>query len=305
MVGAFWKLAVAVIVGVLVVAVILGVRLANQPPPIFPLPPLADGAVPADPVDPGGLTAEELRENLNEGREAEAAPLARWPGVARREGDILTIAADGRDLASFTDAGYCDGFDQCSHWRFQGVMTLRGRTYPWLTLFQGEGSEIAYLVMPGGDLIGAAGEPAVSPDGRWLVVTYDEGDMGGGMTIFEVRPRGLVRVADSGDSYLGCEAGAWTAEGLSLTCSVAAEKDYRLLSARLVRRQTGWSVAPTAELDATRKQVLAKPTVPLTEIAISAVDDKAAEGGDDGASAAYEIGKGYRKLTPATVAPTG
>lgn len=298
MIGKFGKLGLAVLAGALAVAVALSVRLARQPPPIFPLPPLTNGAIPADTPEPGGPTADELRENLKEGREAEAAPLAQWPGVARREGDVLTIAAGGRDLASFTDGGYCDGFDQCSHWRFQGVMTLGGKAYPWLTLFQGEGSDIAYLVTPGGDLIGAAGQPAVSPDRRWLVVTFDEGDMGGGMTIFEVRPQGPVRVADSGDGDLGCEPGKWTAEGLSLTCSLAAEKDYRWVRARLVRDQAGWRVVQTAELDATRKHVLAKPMAPLTEIAIPAVDDKV---GDVGA--AYEIGKGYRKLAPAIAAP--
>jgi len=291
MIGKFWKLAVAMGLGVLVVGVILSVRLANQPPPIFPLPPLTGGSVPADPADPQGPTVDELRENLKDGREAEAAPMARWPGVARREGDVLTIAAGGRDLASFTDGGYCDGFDQCSHWRFQGVMTLGGKAYPWLTLFHGEGSEIAYLVTPRGDLIGASGEPVASPDGRWLTIAFDDVDMGGGMTIFEVRPEGPVAVADSD---LGCAAGAWTADGLSLTCSIPGERSFRWVRARLVRDSSGWRILPTAELDETRKQVLAKPTAPLSAIAVSAVEDR----GDD-AGATYEIGKGYRKLASA------
>lgn len=203
----------------------------------------------------------------------------------------MTIAADGRDLASFTDGGYCDGFDQCSHWRFRGVMTLGGKAYPWLTLFHGEGSEIAYLVTPRGDLIGASGEPVASPDGRWLTIAFDDVDMGGGMTIFEVRPEGPVAVADSD---LGCAAGAWTADGLSLTCSIPGEKSFRWVRARLVRGSSGWRILPTAELDETRKQVLAKPTAPLAAIAVSAVEDR----GDD-AGATYEIGKGYRKLASA------
>lgn len=292
MVGRFGKLVLAVGAGTLAVGVFLTIRLASQPPPLFPLSAIPQGdAAPAYPNDPGGPTNAELQANLKEGREQEAAPMARWPGVARREGDVLTIALAGHDLASFTDGGYCDGFDQCSHWRFQGVMTLGGKAYPWLTLFHGEGSEIAYLVTPRGDLIGASGEPVASPDGRWLVMAFDDVDMGGGMTIFEVRPDGPVAVADSD---LGCAPGAWTAEGLSLTCSIAGEREYRWVKARLVGGQAGWRVRPTAELDATRKRVLAKPTAPLTEIAVTAVDEKG-----DGADAAYEIGKGYRKLAPA------
>lgn len=292
MVGRFGTLVLAIVAGTLAVGVFLTIRLASQPPPLFPLPAIPQGdAAPAYPEDPGGPTNAELQASLKEGREEEAAPMARWPGVARRAGDVLTIAADGHDLASFTDAGYCDGFDQCSRWRFGGVMILGGKPYPWLTLFQGEGWDIAYFVTPGGELIGAAGDPIVSSDGRWMVVAYDDGDMGGGMTIFEVRPEGPVQVAETD---LACTAGAWTADGLSLTCSIPGERNFRWVRARLVRGSSGWRILPTAELDETRKQVLAKPTAPLSAIAVSAVEDR----GDD-AGATYEIGKGYRKLARA------
>jgi hypothetical protein len=289
MVGKSGTLAIAILAGALAVAVALSVRLANQPPPAFPLPPSPVGdAAPADPADPGGPTKAELRESLEEGREAEAAPMARWPGVARREGDVLTIAADSRDLAGFTDAGYCDGFDQCSRWRFQGVMTLGGKAYPWLTLFQGEGEETAYLVTPGGGLIGAVGEPVASPDGRWLVVAFDDDDWGGGTTLFEVRPEGPVLVAGSD---LACRAGDWPAGGrLSLICTLDDGKALRRVKAQLVGGEAGWRVRPTAELDPAGKKVLARPTAPLVEIAIPALKAE-----NDG-RADYEAGKGYRKL---------
>jgi hypothetical protein len=275
MVGKFGKLGVAVLVGALAVAAALSVRLANQPPPAFPLPPLPVGdATPDNPADPGGPTKAELASSLNEGREAESAPMAHWPGVARREGDVLTIAAGGRDLASFTDANYCDGFDECSCWRFQGVMTLGGKAYPWLTFFHGEGWEIAYLVTPTGELIGAPGDPVVSPDGRWLVVAFNDPDMAGGVSIFEVRPQGPVLVA-SGD--LGCEAKAWTVnDRLPLTCVVNDQKAQRWMSAELVQRGGVWRVRPVAELDASTKKPLSRQAAtlaaPLVEAEVPLAD---------------------------------
>ena len=293
MIGKFGKLGIAIVAGALAVGVALSVRLASQPPPTFPLPPVTADSAPADPADPGGATKAELRDSLKEGRELEVAPMARWPGVARRQGDVLTITADGRDLASFTDADYCDGFDQCSRWRFQGVMTLGGKAYPWLTLFHGEGEETAYLVAPSGGLIGAVGEPVVSPDGRWLVVAYDDDDWGGGLTIFEVRPKGPVLVAGSD---LACRADAWSADGrLTLVCMIESEKASRHVKAQLVRSHAGWRVRPIAELDPTRREIVIKPTAPLTEIAIPALEDE----GDSDVAPTYETLKGYRKLASA------
>jgi hypothetical protein len=291
MIGKFGKLGIVIVAGALAVGLALSIRLANQPPPDFPPPANLADVLPAYPADPGGPTKAELASSLRDGREAEAAPMSRWPGVARREGDALTIAVNGRDLARFTDSGYCDGFDQCSRWRFQGVMTLGGKAYPWLTFFHGEGWETAYLVTSGGELIGAMGDPVVSPDGRWLVVAFNDPDVGGGVRIFEVRPEGPVLVAGSD---LGCEAKGWPDGGnLSLACLAEPQGVVpRWLSAELVRGESGWRVRPLGELDPVHKKSLVKPTASLTEIAIPALEDEE----DGGVGLAYEVSKGYRKL---------
>jgi hypothetical protein len=237
-----------------------------------------------------GVSGAELRESLAKGREAEAAPMARWPSVARRDGDVLTIAVGGRSVASFKDGGECDGFDQCSRWRFQGVWSLGGKTYPWLTFFNGEGEETAYLVDGPGRLVGAQGLPSASPDGRWLVVAFNDPDTEGGLTIFEAGPTGLVMVADA-PARLGCQAGEWhDAARLALTCMDAKSLRQRWLKANLVLRDGAWSVRPIAELDPVTKAPLARPFEPLVEIPTLT---NVQEGDGD---YAYESGKGYRRL---------
>ncbi|CAN5509223.1 hypothetical protein BH10PSE3_BH10PSE3_27590 [soil metagenome] len=290
MVGKFGKIGIAVAAGALAMGVAMSVRLANQPPPAFSPSAAKSGDVPASPADPDGPTRAELRESLKEGREQETAPMAQWPGVARREGDVLTIASDGHDLASFTDANYCDGFDQCSRWRFQGVWRLGGRDYPWLSFFHGEGWEMAYMIGESGELVGAQGEPSASPDGRWLVVAYDDPDTGGAVTVFEPGPRGLRSVAFS--DLVACRAGAWKSDTrLEMTCTDSGEKDQRSLAVDLVRDSRGWRIKPRAELDAKTRLPLARPTRPLRDVDVpSVVSDRS------GLEDTYEVEKGYRRL---------
>jgi hypothetical protein len=241
-------------------------------------------------MSPAEIEADR-RRNFEFKRDQETAPFARWPGVARREGDVLIIRADGRDVASFTDTGYCDGFDQCGRWRFQGVLRLGGRNYPWLTFFHGEFQKTAYIVGASGELFSAQGEPSASPDGRWLVVAYNEPDLGGSVAVFEAGPRGLRLVAASEAAV--CRAESWKGDQrLTMTCTDSdATTPQRALSADLVRDEHGWRVEPRAELDGATGRPLAEPARPLVNIEIPAVKDEGAPEDD-----AYEVEKGYRRL---------
>ena len=276
-------------VGAGAVAGLLAWRAANTPEPIFPLPAAAPAHVEGQ-MSPAEIEADRQR-NLAFERDQETAPFARWPGVARRQGEVLTLRAGDRDVASFTDTGYCDGFDQCARWRFRGVWRLGGRDYPWLTFFHGEGEETAYIVDASGGLAAAQGDPSASPDGRWLVVAYDDPDTDGAVAVFEAGAQGLRLVATS--DIAACRAGAWKSERrLAMTCTESsATQPQRLLAADLVRDALGWRITPTAELDGKTHQPLARPTRPLADTALTAVNDDGTPEDDS-----YEVEKGYRRL---------
>lgn len=274
------------------VVLVVAATLAACGAPDAPAPVTARPA-PAAAIDPNAMTPAEIeadrQQNLAFERDQETAPFSRWPGVARRQGDVLVVHVGGRDVASFTDTGYCDGFDQCGRWRFRGVWRLGGRDYPWLTFFHGEGEETAYLIDASGQLVGAMGEPSVSPDGRWLVVAYDDPDTEGAVTVYEAGPEGL-RLAAARD--VACQPQAWKGPArLAMTCTDSDPmKGQRLLAADLVPYDIGWRVEPSAELDAKTRKPLAKPTRPLAKVDVPAVKDASPE------DVAYEVEKGYRRL---------
>ena len=283
------RIGLAVAVGAAAVAGLLAWRAANTPEPIFPVPAAAPAHVEGQ-MSPAEIEADRQR-NLAFERDQEAAPFARWPGVARRQGDVLTLRAGGRDVASFTDTGYCDGFDQCARWRFQGVWRLGGQDYPWLTFFHGEGEETAYIVDASGGLAAAQGDPSASPDGRWLVVAYVDPDTDGAVAVFEAGAQGL-RLAATSD-IAACRAGAWKSERrLAMTCMDSDPmKGQRWLAADLARDARGWRITPTAELDGKTQQPLARPTRPLADTALTAVNDDGTPEDDS-----YEVEKGYKRL---------
>ncbi|KRA76159.1 hypothetical protein ASD89_00035 [Caulobacter sp. Root656] len=289
MVGKFGKLAIAIGMAALVVGVALSIRSAHQPPPVFPMPEAAPVSA-GDAMSPAEIEADR-RRNLAFERDQETAPFARWPGVARREGDVLIIRAGDRDAASFTDTGYCDGFDQCARWRFRGVWRLGGWDYPWLTFFHGEGEETAYIIDARGQLFAAQGEPLASPDGRWLVVAYDDPDTQGAVTVFEAGASGLRLAAFS--DVASCRAEAWKSGArLAMICTDSDPmKGQRPLAADLVRGARGWRIEPSAELDAKTRQPLAQPTRPLVDVELTTSKDHGAPESD-----AYEVEKGYRRL---------
>jgi len=284
---------IAVAIGV-VLAGALAWHLANRPKP----------ALPVEIVEPasGEMSAAEIEadrlKNLAFERDQETAPLARWSGVARREGDVLTIRLAGRDVASFTDSGYCDGFDQCARWRFRGVWHLGGRDYPWLTFFHGEGEEMAFFTDTSGALFGAAGEPSASPDGRWMVLAYNDPDMGGSVSVFEAAPGGLNLVADS--DLAGCDAVEWEDDAhLAMICIDSdTSTGQRYMTAVLGKDERGWRITPRAELDPATKQPLAMPSRPLVGFELKAVDDTQAppDLGQDEGDGNYLVEKGYKRL---------
>lgn len=276
-------------VGASAVAGLLAWRAAKTPEPLFPLPAAAPAHVEGQ-MSPAEIEADRQR-NLTFERDQETAPFARSPGVARRQGDVLTLRAGDRDVASFTDAGYCDGFDQCARWRFRGVWRLGGRDYPWLTFFHGEGEETAYIIDATGRLFAAQGEPLASPDGRWLVVAYDDPDTQGAVTVFKAGASGLRLAAFS--DVASCRAEAWKSGArLAMTCTDSDPmKGQRLLAADLVRGARGWRIEPRAELDAKTRHPLAQPTRPLVDVELTTSKDHGAPESD-----AYEVEKGYRRL---------
>ncbi|WP_156035532.1 hypothetical protein [Caulobacter sp. UNC358MFTsu5.1] len=274
---------------VMVVAATLAACEAPDAPAPVPARPAPTAA-----IDPNAMTPAEIeadrQQNLAFERDQETAPFSRWPGVARRQGDVLVVHVGGRDVASFTDTGYCDGFDQCARWRFRGVWRLGGRDYPWLTFFHGEGEEMAYLVDAAGGLVSALGDPSASPDGRWLVIANEDPDSGGGVSVFEAGPRGL-RLAAASD-IAACRAGAWKDNGrLAVTCAESdPAKGERLVAADLVAGEVGWRIEPRAELDAKTRQPLARPSRPLVGLDVPLILN------EHPADVAYEVEKGYRLL---------
>ena len=152
-----WKLRIAV--AAVAVATLAVVIFQSDPNRAFKAP-RADGARHA-------ATAEG---DPAAGRTEEAAAIATHDGLARRRDDFLFISQNGGDTARFRDLGYCDGFDQCSRWRFKGVLRDGKHVYPLVTLFGGPGQNRAYLVAPSGVVFRVNDRLVPSPDGKVLVV---------------------------------------------------------------------------------------------------------------------------------------
>lgn len=265
-----WLIALAVMAGSLAVAGGLAVRreraLAAEGPAYVPAPSEEYALVFAEmAIDEKRL----LRESLGAGREAEARRIAATPGLARREGDVLFIRHDWRDVASFADdANLCEGFDNCSRWRFLGELALGPHRYPYVSFFHGEGDEITLLVDGRGELVVLGqGFPSASPDGRWLVMAGHD-DYGSNLSVFAVGPDGLKFVASSEEA---CQPARWLAhDRLEMVCEFQAGESAR---AMLVHDR-GW------RLDA-------PPDAPRP---VPAVKSEA----DDGVG--YFGRKGYRRL---------
>ena len=173
-----WKLRIAV-VGIALATIVVAV-FQSDPNRAFKT---SHGATAHHPVQAGG--------DRDVGRAEEAAAITAQPGLARRRDDFLFISQNGGDTARFRDLGYCDGFDQCSRWRFKGVLRDGKHAYPLVTLFSGPGQDRAYLVAPTGvifrvqdrlvpsddgkALVAAGGAPAPSDDGKDRRFEIDKG----------------------------------------------------------------------------------------------------------------------------------
>jgi hypothetical protein len=212
--------------------------------------------------------ARILRESLEDGRGEEAKALASFKGLARREGDVLILSGPRGDIASFTDAELCEGFDNCSRWRFLGEFPVGARRYPFVSFYHGEGDPMPMLVDARGEFVAfGQGAPSASPDGRWLVIGGWDAYTGN-LSIFSVEPSGMTLVADSDDS---CQPDRWLdATRLQLTCEFEAGKTAKAV----LVRGADWRIESEGR----------KPTViPATK---PDVDDEPS----------YYESKGYRRL---------
>ncbi|MBI1686540.1 hypothetical protein [Caulobacter hibisci] len=186
--------------------------------------------------------AQALAENMAQGRAEEAKLLAQFPDLARRAGDVLFVRGPRGDVASFTDSGFCDGFDQCARWRLAGVVAVGGERLPHLTFTHGEGEAMSVLIGADGRLrVADVGLPLASPDGVWLVFG-NESDDGGGVTLYRADGADLVPVASKGAS---CSPQAWLAsDRLRMSCIVDPVGGGRHVEASLAR-ETGdaWTLS--------------------------------------------------------------
>ncbi|MFT4254111.1 MAG: hypothetical protein QM608_16710 [Caulobacter sp.] len=222
--------------------------------------------------------ARLLRENLDQGRAEEAGVLARFADLARREGDALFVRGPRGDVASFSDSGFCDGFDQCARWRMAGVVVVGHERLPHLTFTHGEGELVSLLIgADGRPRVGDVGTPSGSPDGAWLVFG-NESDDGGGVTVYRADGADLVPVVSKGVS---CRPRGWLAgTRLRMSCLVGPVGEARRAEAVLARAADGgWSlIFPDGKRE------------PLDAIAT-----------EDGEPADFYEGwseKGYRRLAP-------
>ncbi|PXA79493.1 hypothetical protein DMC25_21705 [Caulobacter sp. D4A] len=188
--------------------------------------------------------ARLLRENLDQGRPEEASVLAQFPDLARREGDALFVRGPRGprgDVASFSDSGFCDGFDQCARWRMAGVVTVGGERLPHLTFTHGEGELLSLLIgADGRPRVADVGTPSGSPDGAWLVFG-NESDDGGGVTVYRADGADLVPTASKGAS---CRPQSWQdATRLRMSCLVGPIGEARRVEVILARaKDGGWSL---------------------------------------------------------------
>jgi len=121
-------------------------------------------------LGPHKAAAEEAlaRRDRTFGRDLEHRVLVGHDDQVRRRGDFLFISRRGADIARFRDLGYCDGFDQCSRWRFIGVLKDGRRREPVVSLFAGAtGVEKLYRVAADGRIFVLESRPALQEG--WLI----------------------------------------------------------------------------------------------------------------------------------------
>lgn len=226
----------------------------------------ASDSVSADPGDPATVTAE---------RKSETALLKAHGSVASRNGDVLTIRGNGRDLARFTDKTnlYCHGDSTCVIWTFSGMASLNDghghkADYPTVTQFSGEIYATAVIDV-NGRLIWLSSAPTVSPDGRFLATQSDENLGDGVLHITDWLSPGH----SAGISFEGqiCEPVKWlSATSLQAKCRPKDSQSEQMFAATASFDGKAWHLAVvTKPATKARKKVKAHPAV------VTTVDGKA------------------------------
>ncbi len=238
-------------------------------------------------------------------RQEEAAVIRHFPGVAHRDGDVLTISRGGHPVARFADSGiqHCDGMGTCNVWRFLGLITLqtapgRREAYAELRYLDGEGDSFL-LIGENGEAAWLDEKPLVSPDGRYVATGETEGLDDASLTITDwASPGHRTQAAFKSP----CEPVKWfDAQTFRVICSRTDgtgtyKFDYDLGTVR----QTGpdsWQLKQTDIVDdyLTRKPAVDPGFKPQSETAAFAIkpEKSAKEQADDDA---YDRQIGYEKL---------
>ncbi len=209
----------------------------------------------------------------------EAAALAAYPATARRDKDKLVISYEGKDVAAFSNvnADGCEGYDTCSIWTFEGLITIGSETYAAVGQEQGEG--FSYIVVDRhGQLDWIDDSPIVSPDGRYIA----NGSNGDGYDDSYVsimdwqtpRPRQLYM------STAGCQPVRWnTHNQLELNCTPdGVVPGVKVDKATATKSGDHWTIAPGSY-------------APLTRVPETPPMDKADLD-------AWQVQEGYQRLVP-------
>ena len=237
---------------------------------------------------------------LKASRAEEATAIKAAPGIASRDGNVLTILAGGKPVARFTDNGFthCEGYDTCSLWSFEGSITLAGPSGTkviYADVVQ-ENGEIArnVLVAPDGTTTWFVSNILPSPDGHYLAA----GDTS------DVESDGSFEITDwtsAGHSTkltfdAECEPRHWlSATRLSLFCSRNDSDQYTLATVSQVNATT-WRLTETDEVTENEKPVMAS-TLKLKAVDAVPTVNKPQTAKEVADSAAYDKTAGYERLT--------
>jgi hypothetical protein len=224
----------------------------------------------------------------------EIRALARYPEIASRDQQTLSIRQAGEAVARFRDSGVCAGQRTCERWTFGGVARAGGRPYPWVRLFTGEGASATFLIDPQGALWEGRGAISVAPDEATVVIA-DPGaaTTRGSVSVFAADSAGLHA---AGTVEADCQALVWRdARRLAMHCEAASASASRLLTAELrPGPRAGWVLAQTGEIDPATLEPLARPNAPLVTTRLPADAEPALEDEQDVAARLT----GYQQLKP-------
>jgi len=243
------------------------------------------------PASADGISAPApaVPDFVTEMRTAEAAQLKLHPDVAHRDGGVLTIQANGKPIARFTDVAKstCEGFDDCSAWGFAGIASLQtspGHPESYAVVRQsGWENDTPALIAPNGTLYWLDSDFTSSPDGRFLAVGEQQSLEGDGLFEIVDFASPLHRLHAVFNAQ--CAPGTWrSATELNVECS--HDDSQTVLTSAVVKQNPGglWQLKEVARIDPktrkplkTSKLKLQTQTVKLSPQRSSPIRQQAAE----------------------------